>query len=161
MLPERYRFRVDVLGESPLWLPVFDMQIVNVVTLDVPGHGTSDTSVWYGHTHDGFVLRLFDSIEALVHTVCDVADSGLLVAKESGMYADSLLLRLSEEDTVQIDETYESPGGAGQGWNRWRLTRSPGAYSGTPETPRGTSTGRWPRDDWPGVWKLAPGRGAP
>lgn len=159
LLPDRYRFRVDELGESPLWLPVFDAQIVNVVTLDLPGPAPSDPSVWYGHTHDGYLVRLFDSIERLVHTVCDVADAGRLDVDEAGS-SSSLLLR-DGIDLLMIDETYEAPGAEGQGWNRWRLARSPGAFSGTDQTPRGTATSRWPAPDWPQSWAQHPGRGMP
>ncbi len=43
-----YGFSCKDLESPRTWLPVFDDQIVNVVTLDVPGVPLSDPSVWYG-----------------------------------------------------------------------------------------------------------------
>src|SRR4051812_9465219 len=42
-----YRVSCDRLGTPRTWLPVFDNQITNIVTLDVPDLAPSDQSVWY------------------------------------------------------------------------------------------------------------------
>lgn len=140
-LIEFYRFTIDALESPPSWLPVFDAQIVNVVTLDLPGLPPSDPSVWYGHTHDGFLARLFDSVEALVDVVSDAAEAGVLVEQsgrlglDSGEYLDAL---------------------DGFAWSSWRLARSPGSFR-SPDPPAGTLISRQPEPDWPREWLVSVG----
>jgi len=125
------------MDEPPAWLPVFDDQMVNVVTLDLPGAEPSDTSVWYGHTHDTWVARVFDSIADLVETVCDAAEAGALTV-------DDTLIGIRDEHGY-----LEHADGAA--WVRWRQARCPGTYQ-WPDPPAGTHLGRSPQPDWPAVW---------
>ncbi len=133
-----YRFTVDKLQSPRSWLPIFDDQIVNIVTLDLPGEPRSDTSVWYGHTHDGWLARMFDSIAALLNVVCDAAEENALVESNgrlslpNGDYGESL---------------------DGHGWSRLRLARSPGGLR-HPEPPPGTELSRSPNPSWPREWLL-------
>jgi hypothetical protein len=119
---------------------VFDDQIVNVVTLDLPGGSPSDSSVWYGHTHDAWLHRLFDSIESLVDVVSDAAAAGALIAGAG--------------DRLVLAETQESLDG--QGWSDLRLRRCPGSFR-WPDPPPGTYLGRSPNPDWPRPWLTAIG----
>lgn len=135
-----YRFTITQLGYPRTWLPVFDDQIVNVVTLDIPGEEPSDPSVWYGHTHDAFVNRLFDSVEALLDVVCDAAEAGVLSETQPGA------LRLDEVESLD-----------GLTWNELRLRRCPGAFH-WPDPPPGTYLGSWPEPAWPRPWLVAVGR---
>jgi cell wall assembly regulator SMI1 len=132
-----YRFCVDELDEPPAWLPVFDDQMVNVVTLDLPGAEPSDTSVWYGHTHDAWVDRMFDSLAGLVETVCDAAEAGALTT-------DGALIGILEEHGWR--EHVDGPA-----WVGWRQARCPGTFQ-WPDPPAGTHLGRSPQSDWPAVW---------
>jgi cell wall assembly regulator SMI1 len=133
-----YRFTCEDMESPPTWLPVFDDQIVNVVTLDVPGMSPSDPSVWYGHTHDGTLERLFDSVAAMLHVVCDAAERDALA--EVG---DSFGLRTSD-GVEPLD---------GSAWSAFRLSRCPGAYQ-YPDPPAGTSLSRFPEAGWPRAWLL-------
>jgi hypothetical protein len=135
-----YEFTNTDLGEPAIWLPVFDDQIVNVVTLDLPGGSPSDSSVWYGHTHDAWLHRLFDSIESLVDVVSDAAAAGALIAGAG--------------DRLVLAETQESLDG--QGWSDLRLRRCPGSFR-WPDPPPGTYLGRSPNPDWPRPWLTAIG----
>lgn len=136
-----YVMYYDDLGAPRTWLPVFDDQIINVVTLDVPGQPRSDPSVWYGHTHDGTVDRLFDSIAALMDTVCDAA-------------ADDALLERNGRLGLPRDGGIESVDG--RTWTNYRLRRSPGAAR-HPDPPPGTHLSREPAQDWPPAWLAAIG----
>lgn len=135
-LIKRYRFTCEELESPRTWLPVFDDQIVNVVTLDVSGLPPSDPSVWYGHTHDGWLSRLFDSIAEMLHVVCDAAESSAL-AEMNGY-----LGLLDGEWIESLD---------GRAWSRYRLARSPGTFR-HPDPPAGTNVSRWPEPDWPRAW---------
>lgn len=135
-LIDQYRFAFEQLESPRTWLPVFDDQIVNVVTLDVPGLPPSDPSVWYGHTHDAWLSRLFDSVAALLDVVCDAAQDGALTERDG-----RLGLRQGEWITA-LD---------GLPWDRYRLARSPGSFR-YPDPPRGTHVSRDPDPDWPREW---------
>lgn len=134
-----YGLSTTQLEEPRVWLPVFEDQIINIVTLDVPGQPPSDPSVWYGHTHDAWVSRLFDSIEAVMDVVCDAAEAGLLAAAADGS------LRLTETESLD-----------GTGWSDLRQARCPGAYH-WPDPPAGTHLSRFPDSDWPAAWRAAVG----
>lgn len=108
-----YRFTCEELESPRTWLPVFDDHIVNVVTLDVPGLPLSDPSVWYGHTHDIWLERLFDSISAMLDVVCDAAEEGALTQMHGR-------LGLHRGEGVQSLD--------GRAWSRYRLARSPSAF---------------------------------
>jgi cell wall assembly regulator SMI1 len=136
-----YRFTCDDLESPPTWLPVFDDQIVNVVTLDVPGEPPSDPSVWYGHTHDATLDRLFDSIAAMLHVICDAAEDDAL-AEVGGSFG------LRNGEWVEALD--------GSAWSAFRLARCPGAYQ-YPDPPTGTSVSRFPEADWPHAWLLPRG----
>lgn len=136
-LVEWYRFSCDQLGSPRTWLPVFDDQIVNIVTLDLSDAPPSDPSVWYGHTHDKDVWRLFDSIEALLDVVCDAAEAGLLQAWEG-----KVGLRGSDPPE-SLD---------GSGWDALRLARSPHAFRWSGESPAGSMLELFPSSDWPREW---------
>jgi hypothetical protein len=133
-----YRFTCDQLESPRTWLPVFDDQIVNIVTLDLPDLPPSNPSVWYGHTHDAWLSRLFDSIEALLDVVCDAAEAGALVERhgrlglEKGGFAEAL---------------------DGSGWDSFRLTHSPSSFR-LPDPPGGTNLPRSASPDWPRGWLL-------
>ena len=131
-----YRFTCDELESPPTWLPVFEDQIVNVVTLDVPGLAPSDPSVWYGHTHDMWLSRLFDSVGALLDVVADAAEAGALV--EQGQQ-----LGLSSGGQVHSLD--------GEPWTSWRLDRCPDAFR-WPDPPAGTHLVSLPDPDWPQEW---------
>lgn len=131
-----YRFSCEDLESPRTWLPVFEDQIVNVVTLDLPGRAPSDRSVWYGHTHDAWLERLFDCIAVMLHVVCDAAESGALVEVDGR-------LRLRSGEGVQSLD--------GRGWNAFRLARCPGAFR-YPDPPAGTYLSRSPEPDWPREW---------
>lgn len=134
-----YRFTTAELEQPRTWLPVFDDQIVNVVTLDIPGEEPSDQSVWYGHTHDAHVSRLFDSVEALLDVVCDAAEGGVLREPWPGA------LRLEEVESLD-----------GRGWKELRLRRCPGTFN-WPDPPPGTYLGAFPEPAWPRPWLAAVG----
>ncbi len=134
-----HRFCVDQAIQPAIWLPVFDDQIVNVVTLGSPGRPTSDTSVWYGHTHDAGIHRLFDSIEALLDVVCDAAEAGALSQ-------DGVRLGLGD-DCASLDDW---------DWNPFRLARCPGSYR-YPDPPEGTDFNRFPEPNWPQDWLFSLG----
>ena len=135
-----YRIDTTTDPKSPrTWLSVFDDQIVNVVTLDIPGRPASDTSVWYGHTHDAELSRLFDSIEALLNVVCDAAEAGVLVDERGRL----LLTGERWNDSL-----------AGLGWTSLRLHRSPTAYGSDAPGPPGPYLSRFPAPDWPTEWLL-------
>jgi hypothetical protein len=133
-----YEFTCEKLESPRTWLPVFDDQIVNIVTLDVPGLPPSDPSVWYGHTHDAWLVRLFDSIEALLDVVCDASESGALTERHSR-------LGLVEGQFIESLD--------GESWSGLRLHRSPGAYRSI-ESPAGTELDRSAAPDWPREWLL-------
>jgi hypothetical protein len=133
-----YNFTTTSLDYPRVWLPVFDDQIVNIVTMDIPGEEPSDPSVWYGHTHDPFVHRLFDSIEALLDVVSDSAEEGVLSGTDWG-------LRLGECESLD-----------GRVWGDRRLRRSPGAFR-WPDPPAGTYFSCFPEPDWPRPWLKAVG----
>jgi cell wall assembly regulator SMI1 len=135
-LLEWYRFTCDDLESPPTWLPVFEDQIVNVVTLDVPGLAPSDPSVWYGHTHDMWLSRLFDSIAALLDVVADAAEAGALVERDQR-------LGLSSGGHVHSLD--------GEPWTSWRLDRCPDAFR-WPDPPAGTHRVSLPDPDWPREW---------
>ncbi|MDQ1586500.1 MAG: hypothetical protein QOH80_1865 [Actinomycetota bacterium] len=135
-----YEFTNTELGEPPIWLPVFDDQIVNVVTLDHPSGSPSDPSVWYCHTDDGMLNRLFDSIEALLDVVSEAAETGALSAGWGGR--------------LVLTETEESLDG--RGWSALRLRRCPSAFR-WPDPPPGTYLSRTPTSDWPRPWRSAVG----
>jgi hypothetical protein len=140
-----YGISATELGDPGAWLPVFDDQIVNVITLDIPGDEPSDLSVWYGHTHDQSLFRLFDSIEALLDVVCDAAEEGVLSETQPGA------LRLAEVESLD-----------GRAWNDLRLRRCPGAFS-WPDPAQGPfgdlpeSLSRFPEPSWPRPWLAAVG----
>lgn len=134
-----YRFSCEDLEAPRTWLPVFDDQIVNVVTLDVPGLPPSDQSVWYGHTHDAWLERRFDSIAAMLDVVCDAADDGALVEMHGR-------LGLQKGDFVESLD--------GRAWSTYRLSRCPSTFR-YPDPPAGTYVSRYPEPDWPRTW-LAP-----
>lgn len=135
-----YDFTTTQLGYPRAWLPVFDDQMVNVVTLDLPGQEPSDPSVWYGHTHDPFLHRLFDSVEALLDVVCDAVEAGVIV--ERPHWGIGL-----GPDGESLD------GGA---WSDLRLGRSPGSFR-WPDPPDGTYLSCFPEPDWPRPWLRAVG----
>jgi hypothetical protein len=135
-LVEWYRFTYEELESPRTWLPVFDDQIVNVVTLDVPGLPTSDPSVWYGHTHDAWLERLFDSIPVMLDVICDAAESDAL-AEMNGR------LGLLNGEWIEPLE--------GRPWSEYRLARSPGAFR-YPDPPAGTYASRSPEPNWPRPW---------
>jgi hypothetical protein len=119
---------------------VFDDQIVNVVTLDLPDGSPSDPSVWFGHTHDAWLNRLFDSIECLIDVVSDAVEADAL----SAGHGDRLMLAETEDS---LD---------GRGWSDLRLRRCPGAFR-WPDPPPGTYLGRSPEPNWPRPWLTAIG----
>ena len=131
-----YRFTYEKLESPRTWLPVFDDQIVNIVTLDIPSRPASDPSVWEGHTHDAWLSRRFDSIEALLDVVCDAAEAGLL-----GEHHGRLGL-----DTGDFAESLD-----GRAWDQLRLARCPGSFR-WPDPPPGTYLSRGPVPEWPREW---------
>jgi hypothetical protein len=137
-LIEWYKFTYDDLESPRTWLPIFDDQIVNIVTLDIPGLPPSDPSVWFGHTHDAWLLRLFDSIEAMLDVVCDASESGALRERHGQLGLDQ------GEFIESID---------GQAWSALRLRRSASAFTSS-EPPPGTELGRSATPDWPREWLL-------
>jgi hypothetical protein len=137
-LIEFYQFTYEELESPRTWLPIFDDHIVNIVTLDVPGLPPSDPSVWHGHTHDAWLYRIFDSIEALLDVVCDASESGALTERHGQLGLDD------GEFTESVD---------GRVWSALRLGRSPGAYR-APAPPQGTELSRSAAPDWPREWLL-------
>jgi hypothetical protein len=133
-----YRFTCEELESPRTWLPVFEDQIVSIVSLDVPGLPPSDPSVWYGHTHDMWLSRLFDSIAALLHVVCDAAEAGVLAERSGGL-------------GLEQGGFTEAP--AGRAWSPYRLARSPGSFQ-WPDPPPGTHLTRSATTDWPPEWLL-------
>jgi hypothetical protein len=125
-------FCLTDLDEPPAWLQLFDDQILGFTTLGVDAQEPSDGSVWYGHTHDGWVERLVDSVEDLVDVCSDALDAGLLARKEN---------RLSLEE-----QSFD-----GRAWAPLRLARCPGAFQ-FPDPPAGTYLSRLPDEDWPEDW---------
>jgi hypothetical protein len=121
------------MDEPPAWLQLFDDQCLGFVTLGAPDGQDPDSSVWYGHTHDCWVERLCDSIEAMVQTCSDAAEAGLLTELHGG-------LRLAEGESFD-----------GRSWSDLRLARSPGAFR-YPDPPAGTYLSRFPDGDWPTGW---------
>lgn len=83
--------------------------------------------------------------------MCDVADAGLL-DRHTGT---SRLGLRDDQELWPIDEVFHADD---VGWNPWRARRSPSSYRRSVRA-AGTHTSRWPADDWPDVWKLAPGTG--
>lgn len=137
-LIEWYQFTYEELESPRTWLPIFDNQIVNVVTLDLPGLPPSDPSVWYGHTHDAWLVRLFDSIETLLDVVCDASESGALTERHGRLGLDHG--EFIESVTSQV-------------WGALRLRRSPGAYR-SPDPPPGTELDISAAPNWPREWLL-------
>lgn len=129
----------EELDEPRVWLPVFENQMLNAITLDFPGEPASDPSVWYGSTHDEPIQRMFDSIETLVEVVCDAADDGVL--EELGIGS----LVLDEVESV-----------SDRAWTDYRLRRCPTAWR-YPDPPDGTELSRFPEHRWPRPWLLSIG----
>jgi hypothetical protein len=141
LVASRHLFLAD-LGEPPAWLQLFDDQCLGFVTLDAVAPGHADRSVWYGHTHDASVSRLFDSIEALIDTCADAAEAGALADFHDG-------LRLHPHPGESLD---------GVAWDPFRLSRCPGAFA-YPDPPAGTKLCRFPEPDWPSDWLTSLGIG--
>jgi len=126
-------FCLAELGEPPAWLRLFDDQCLGFITLDVDAGRPADRSVWYCHTHDGWLCRLFDSIESMIHTCADAAEAGVLADVRG---------RLCLDEGESVD---------GRAWTPYRLQRCPGAFD-YPDPPSGTYISRSPDPDWPPDW---------
>lgn len=131
-----YEVTVDGLGSPPVWLPVFEDQIVSIVTLDIPARPPSDTSVWYGHTHDKWLWRMCDSLGSLVDVVSDAAEAGELVDRFDR-------LALPNGDSISSLDS--------RTWDAWRLARNPGTFT-WPNPPAGTELPRNVHATWPAEW---------
>lgn len=123
---------VDDMEEPPAWLQLFDDQCLGFTTLDPPSGLPADQSVWYGHTHDCTVERLFNSIEALVETCADALEAGELIENRGDLRLDGTALCSLEFDS-------------------YRLARNPGTYR-YPNGAPGTLLSRFPEQDWPRDW---------
>jgi hypothetical protein len=132
-------FCLSELAEPPTWLQLFDDQCLGFTSLDVPGEPPSDPSVWYGHTHDASIDRLFDSIEGLVDVCADVLEAGLVRDLHGRLI---------------LDETDSLPDRA---WTPHRLRRCPGTFT-YPDPPIGTQLSRFPEPAWPDAWLASLGR---
>lgn len=135
-------FCLEEMEEPPAWLQLFDDQCLAFTSLDVPGQPASDTSVWYGHTHDASVNRLFDSIEALVDVCADALAAGQLHDVDGRLVMDAT-------DSV-----------VGRQWDTLRRRRGPGTFV-YPDPPAGTYLSRFPDAAWPEPWLASLGRGTP
>ncbi len=129
---------LTVFDEPPAWLQLFDGQCLGFVTLAAPDGQDPDSSVWYGHTHDQWLERLCDSIEAMVQTCSDAAEAGLLTEVYGGLH-------------LGDGEGFDGEGFEGRSWSDLRLARSPGAFR-YPDPPSGTYLSRSPDGDWPTGW---------
>lgn len=138
-LIETYRLNTSEFDYPRVWLPVFGGEkLVNIVTLDLPGAEPSDQAVWAGDTHDVWIWRLFESIEALVDVVCDAAEAGALVEQWYGLV------------------TREGDSLAGHTWTEFRLRRGPDTFR-WPDPPPGSNIYFFPDPSWPRTWLLASG----
>lgn len=138
-LIEDYRLNTTEYDYPPVWLPVFGGEkLVNIVTLDLPGEAPSGEEVWAGDTHDVWIWRLFESIEALLDVVCDAAEAGVLIEEW-----DSLVTREGEP----LD---------GHTWTEYRLRREPDTFR-WPDPPEGSNIYFFPDPSWPRAWLLASG----
>jgi hypothetical protein len=135
VLDER-EFYLEELEEPPAWLRIFDDHSISFVSLDVLGYG-SHPGVWYGHTHDGWLSRLFLSIESMVATCSDAIEAGLLI--EVGT-ADWSGLRMSEESSLDSLE-----------FTPLRVAREAVTFV-YPDPPTGTYLTREADVDWPRPW---------
>jgi hypothetical protein len=135
VLGQRAFYLAD-LEEPPAWLHIFDDQTISFASLDVPGTGQVP-GVWYGHTHDGWLSRLFISIESMVATCSDAIEAGLLslVGREK-----STGLRFAEDSSLD-----------GRDFTPLRVAREPAAFV-YPHPPIGTYLTRSPVPDWPAPW---------
>ncbi len=141
-LLEWRRFSLDVEDEPPAWLHLFDDRMSGFVTLDVPGEPASDPSVWYMHSHEPDVRRLFDSIESMIDVCILAADAGRIVDRSGRMGLD-----VDPSTTHGPDE---------RTWDGLRLERCPGSWQ-WPEPPAGTEFSRWPQAQWPRPWLVSLG----
>lgn len=130
------RFYLDDLDEPPAWLRIFDDQSIGFVSLDVPDVGLTP-GVWYGHTHDAWLCRLFTSIESMVATCADALDAGLLQQIGDGEWGG-----LRFNNTSSLDGPEFTP---------LRTQRESVTFV-YPDPPAGTYLGRMPESDWPAPW---------
>jgi hypothetical protein len=141
MLPSTFvvsqrSFYLNDLQEPPAWLRMFDDQCIAFVTLEVRG-SSSLPGVWYGHTHDGSLDRLFVSIESMVATCSDALEAGLLQSLARGPYPS---LRFSQESSLD-----------GRDFTPLRVAREAVTFV-YPNPPAGTYLSRNPEPGWPPAW---------
>lgn len=134
-------FCIAHLQFPPIWLELFDDQCHVFVSLDLDADAPCDSSVWYGHTHDYALSRLFDDLEGLLQVCADAVEAGLLFADWSG-------LRLAASHGEEALD--------GVGWSPLRLRRGPDTFN-YPDPPRGTYRSTFPDASWPVEWHLSHG----
>lgn len=121
-------------NEPPVWLHIFRAEYTYVVAeVEIRGRGDYDPSIWWGDTHDGGLIRAFDSLETLVATCADLVEEDILAERFGALLApDMSSLR-------------------GQSLREYRLRHSPTAF-----TEYGASAAneqpRFPERSWPAAW---------
>ena len=65
-----------------------------VAEVEIRGRTDFDASIWWGDTHDGELVRAFDSLETMIATCADLVEEGALVERFGALLAtDSSSLR--------------------------------------------------------------------
>jgi hypothetical protein len=127
-------FEIQELGHPPAWLHLTDGPAYHFATLNVPGSGT-EPAVWQGDTHDMWLCRMHDSLEALFLTLGDIAADESVAAEDRRKHLDGL----------------------GPRWMApHRLRNSPGSFA-YPDPPTGTYISVFPEPDWPRQWLVSLG----
>jgi hypothetical protein len=129
-------FYLGDLDEPPAWLRIFDDQTISFASLDVPGT-EKVPGVWYGHTHDGWLSRLFVSIESMVATCSDAIEAGLVSLVGRGQW-----MGIRFADGGSLDAVDLTP---------LRVAREPITFV-YPDPPDGTYLPRSPVPEWPAPW---------
>ena len=133
------QFCLDVLGEPPAWLQLLDNHCLGFVTLGV-AEIVPESSLWYCHSHDGTLERLFDSLESMVATCSDILEDGR-------MAWDAHWLRLSPGEDGSLEGRLVTP---------YRRARGPETFV-WPNPPAGSSFDRTPEPSWPAPWLISLG----
>ena len=120
--------------EPPVWLHIFRAEGTFVVAeLGIRGRTDYDPSIWWGDTHDGDLMRAFDSLEALVATCADLVEEGVLVERFGVLLA---------PDMSSLRE---------QALTHYRLRHSPAAFTRYGASPINEQP-RFPDTSWPAAW---------